>query len=162
MRRLPPVSVLVTMALTAYLVDAWRLLPADAWLTGLLPSPALVLLGLAFDAYGSALIIMSGVGIRVVDLVALALVERLGWRFFACKMLVEAGFVAVAWLLGGPLGAATLAFLMLVGPFMEPMMWASGRFLGLPNHGLGRALSHRPQPSRLTTAGGPGSQGRPR
>jgi uncharacterized membrane protein YbhN (UPF0104 family) len=30
--RLPPLSVFVTMALTAYLVDAWRLLAADAWL----------------------------------------------------------------------------------------------------------------------------------
>jgi uncharacterized membrane protein YbhN (UPF0104 family)/uncharacterized membrane protein YczE len=146
--RLPPLSVFVTMALTAYLVDAWRLLAADAWLATVMPSSALALVGLALDAYGSALIVMSGVSIRVVDLVALAFVERLGWRFVAGKTAVEAAFVAVAWLLAGPLGAATLAFLLLVGPFMAPMMWASGRFLGLPNHGVGRALSHRSPPVR--------------
>lgn len=148
LRRLPPLSVFLTMALTAYLVDAWRLLAADAWLAGLMPASALMLVGLALDAYGSALIIMSGVGIRVVDLVALALVERLGWRFVAGKMAVEAAFVAVAWVLAGPLGAATLAFLLLVGPFMAPMMWASARYLGLPNLGLGRALAHRQAPAR--------------
>jgi hypothetical protein len=58
LRRLPPLSVFVTMALTAYLVDMWRLLAADAWLAGQVPYSALTLLGLALDAYGSALIIM--------------------------------------------------------------------------------------------------------
>jgi uncharacterized protein (TIRG00374 family) len=138
-KRLPPLSVFLTMALTGYLVDAWFWLSLEPWLDSTLPDGALMLLGLLLDAYGSSLIIMSGVGIRVVDLVALAFVERLGWRFMAGKMVVEAGFVAVAWLCGGPLGAATIAFLLLVGPFMEPMMWVSHRYLGLPNYGLAKA-----------------------
>jgi uncharacterized membrane protein YczE len=81
---------------------------------------------------------MSGIGIHVVDLVALVFVERLGWRFMVGEMVVETGFMAVAWLCDSSLGIATVAFLRVVGPFMEPMTWASNPCLGLPNHRLVR------------------------
>lgn len=134
-RRLPPLSIFVTMALTGYLVDTWGLLRLENWLVQALPPAGLLVLGLVLDAAGSALIIASGVGIRVVDLVALALMERLGWRFMVAKLAVEGCFCVVALALGGPLGVATAAFLVVVGPFMEPVVWASHRFLGLPQRG---------------------------
>jgi uncharacterized membrane protein YczE len=69
------------MVLVGSLIDLWNWLEIER-ITGSLGSRVLpMLVGLVLNAYGSALIIMSGIGIRVVDLVALTLVERLGWRF---------------------------------------------------------------------------------
>jgi hypothetical protein len=44
-------------------------------------------------------------------------------------------------LLGGPVGIAAVAFVCVVGPFMEPLIWANRRFLKLPDYGLRRAMS---------------------
>ena len=87
-RRLPPLSIFVTMVLIGFLIDLWNFLDPD--LGGLTGSPGVALLaGLVLLAYGSSLIIMSGIGIRVVDLVALTLVRHLGTRFYLSKLAVE-------------------------------------------------------------------------
>ena len=100
-------------------------------------SRALPLLGgLVLNAYGAALIIMSGIGIRVVDLLALSLVRHVGTRFYLAKLSLEASFLLTGFLLGGPVGIAALAFVCVVGPFMEPLIWANRRFLNLPDYGL--------------------------
>jgi uncharacterized membrane protein YczE len=135
-RRLPPVMIFVTMAVVGYLIDLWNLLELQQWTTAWLAPMPLMLLGLVVDAYASALIIMSGIGIRVMDLVALTFVKKLGWSFLWAKLLFEVGFVAVAWLTGGPVGMGTVGFVLIVGTLIAPMMWASGRFLSLPNYGL--------------------------
>jgi uncharacterized membrane protein YczE len=137
-RRIPPLMTFVTMALVGYLIDLWNLIELQRWTTAWLAPLPLMLTALLIDAYASALIIMSGIGIRVMDLVAITFVSRLGWKFLWAKLLFEAGFVAVAWLLGGPVGMGTLGFLAIVGTLIPPMMWASERYMGLPNHGLGR------------------------
>ncbi|MFO1038562.1 MAG: hypothetical protein U1E45_17125 [Geminicoccaceae bacterium] len=137
-RKLPPLMTFVTMALVGYLVDLWNLVGLEHLTTAYLAPAPLMLLGLLVDAYASALIIMSGIGIRVMDLVALTFVKRLGWHFLWAKLLFEVGFVTVAWILGGPVGIGTLGFVLIVGTLIAPMMWASGRFLGLPNYGLAR------------------------
>lgn len=140
-RRLPPMSTFITMVLIGGLIDLWNWLAIDA-VTGSLGSRALpMLIGLVLNAYGSALIIMSGIGIRVVDLVALTMVSRLGWRFYQAKLALEAGFLAIGFVLGGPMGIAALAFVMVVGPFVEPLIWANQRFFKLPDHGLRSAMS---------------------
>jgi hypothetical protein len=136
-RRLPPVTTFVTMALVGYLVDFWNWVELERHATAWLAPMPLMLAGLVIDAYASALIIMSGIGIRVMDLVAIAFVKKLGWRFWWAKLMLEVGFVAAALLLGGPIGMGTVGFLAIVGTLIPPMMWANGRFMGLPNHGLG-------------------------
>lgn len=133
MRRLPPLSTLVTMALVGHLIDLWNVLEVEAFTEPLLAPVPMMLLGLFLDAYASALIIMSGIGIRAVDLVALALSYRWKWRFMEAKLLVEGGFFAVAWLAGGPLGIATVAFVVVVGPFIEPFYLVNRHLLSLPN-----------------------------
>ncbi|HEX6014502.1 MAG TPA: hypothetical protein VFY87_22435, partial [Geminicoccaceae bacterium] len=75
--RLPPLSIFLTMLLVGYLIDLWNLLGLKHELAPALPSLLLMLLGLLLVAYGSALIIMSGIGLRVVDLVALSFVRHL-------------------------------------------------------------------------------------
>lgn len=137
-RRLPPLMTFVTMALVGYLIDFWNLIGIERLTTAWLAPMPLMLTALLIDAYASALIIMSGIGIRVMDLVAITFVTKLGWRFLWAKLLFEVGFVAVAWLLGGPVGMGTIGFLAIVGTLIPPMMWASERYMGLPNYGLGR------------------------
>jgi hypothetical protein len=140
-RRLPPLSTFITMVLVGALIDLWSWLGIEA-VTGSLGSRTLPMLaGLVLNAYGSALIIMSGIGIRVVDLVALTLVNRLGWRFYRAKLSLEAGFLAIGFVLGGPVGIAALAFVLVVGPFVEPLIWVNQRFLKLPDYGLRPAKS---------------------
>ncbi|HEX6013592.1 MAG TPA: hypothetical protein VFY87_17690, partial [Geminicoccaceae bacterium] len=53
---------------------------------------------------------------------------------------VEVGFLAGGVLSGGPIGLATVAFVLVVGPFVEPMIWANRRYLHLPDHGLHPAM----------------------
>jgi uncharacterized protein len=142
-KRLPPVSTFVTMVLVGGLIDLWNWLDIEAVTRNLGSSVLPMLIGLVLDAYGSALIIMSGIGIRVVDLVALTMVKRLGWRFYQAKLSLEAGFLAIGWLLGGPVGIAAVAFVLVVGPFVEPLIWANQRFLKLPDYGLRPAMSRR-------------------
>jgi hypothetical protein len=142
-KRLPPVSTFITMVLVGALIDLWNWLEIERITRNLGSRMLPMLIGLVLDAYGSALIIMSGMGIRVVDLLALTLVERLGWRFYQAKLSLEAGFLAIGWLIGGPVGIAAIAFVIVVGPFVEPLIWANQRFLKLPDYGLRRAMSRR-------------------
>ena len=139
-RRLPPLAIFLTMVIIGFLIDAWNWLALD--IGELAGSRALLLFsGLLLNAYGSSLIIMSGIGIRVVDLVALTLVRKVGMRFYVAKLALEAGFLLAGFLLGGPVGIAAIAFVCVVGPFMEPLIWANRRFLKLPDYGLRRAMS---------------------
>lgn len=137
-RRLPPLMTFVTMALVGYLIDFWNLIELQRYTTAWLAPVPLMLAGLVFDAYASALIIMSGIGIRVMDLVAITFVRKLGWRFLWAKLMFEVSFVALAWVFGGPVGMGTVGFLVIVGTLIPPMMWANERYMRLPNHGLGR------------------------
>jgi O-antigen/teichoic acid export membrane protein/uncharacterized membrane protein YczE len=143
-RRLPPLSTFVTMALVGYLVDLWNAVGLEGLTANWLPAVPMMLLALVIDGYASALIIMSGIGVRVMDLLALTFVKRLRWSFLASKLMLEIGFVVVAWLHGGPVGVGTLAFVAVIGTIIPPFMWANSRFLNLPNHGLGR----RSRPAR--------------
>jgi uncharacterized protein len=139
-RRLPPLSIFLTMLLVGCLIDLWGALGIRLRLAPALPSMLLMLLGLLLVAYGSALIIMSGIGLRVVDLVALSFVRHLRWRFYLAKLAVEAGFLVGGVLSGGPVGLATVAFVLVVGPFVEPMIWANRRYFHLPDRGLRPAM----------------------
>ncbi len=142
-RRLPPLGTFLSMALVGSLVDLWDLAGLERWTTVLLTPAPMMLAGLLLDAYASALIIMGGIGIRVMDLVAIAAARRWGWPFLAGKMGLELGFFAAALALGGPIGPGTVAFLCVVAPFIPSFMWANEKFLRLPNHGLGASSSSR-------------------
>lgn len=132
--RLPPLMTFITMAAVGYLIDFWGTLDFSGFDS--VPRPVLMLTALLLDAYASALIIMSGLGIRVMDLVAISMVRKWGWTFFSAKLLFEISFVALAFALGGPIGFGTLAFVAIVGTLVPPMMWFSARYFSLPNHGL--------------------------
>lgn len=80
--------------------------------------------------------IMSGIGIRVIDLLAISFVRHLGWRFIWAKLMFETGFVVLALIFGGPVGLATVCFVLMVGTLIPPIVWAHTRYFRLPNDGL--------------------------
>ncbi|MEV8017547.1 hypothetical protein AB0O76_14625 [Streptomyces sp. NPDC086554] len=82
-RRLPVLSPLFTFFFCGSLIDLLRL--SD--LADRVPVPHAVMLagGTLLCAYGSALIIMSGFGIRAMDLLAIVMVDRWRWPFWAAK-----------------------------------------------------------------------------
>ena len=136
-RSMPPLMTLVSMGFVGFLVDLWNFIELERVLVLILDPWPMMLLGLALEAYGSALIIMIGIGMRVMDLIAVSMVKK--WRIpFVCgKLTLEMGFITVALFLDGPIGVATIAFLYLVAPFIPSFMWANERWFHLENRGLG-------------------------
>lgn len=132
-RRRPLVSPFLTFLLCGSLIDLF-LIPDAAHD---LPFPALVQVLVAglCCAYGSALIIMSAVGIRAIDLLAIAMVERWRWPFWVAKGSIEGILLTAGWLLGGPAGVGTVVFLVTVDLLLQPMVAVNVR-VGLVNRGM--------------------------
>ncbi len=132
-RRRPVVMPFVTFLLCGSLIDL--ILLADlSWISSV---PSLVI-AVLLCAYGSALIIMSGTGIRAMDLIVISLNQRLKVPFWGAKVCVEAVLLTLGWLLGGPVGIGTLAFLVFVDGLIQPFMAFNAAVLHLTNHGLTR------------------------
>lgn len=139
-KRLPLLSPFVTFFLCGTLIDICmgekiRIGPNVASFVPLSPWP-LMIAGVFLCAYGSSLIIMSGIGIRSMDLVAITMVQKWKVPFWACKGILEVILLVSGWALGGPLGYGTIFFLGFVGWLIQPLMWANGKVLRLPNYGL--------------------------
>jgi uncharacterized membrane protein YczE len=133
-RRIPIVSPFVTFFLCGSLIDLWMYTHAAQRL-GLGPS-GLLLTGVSLCAYGSSLIIMSGIGIRAMDLVAITATYKCGLPFWLCKGVAEVFLLVSGWWLGGPVGIGTIVFLVFVGWMIQPVMWANRKLLGIQNFGL--------------------------
>jgi uncharacterized protein len=136
--KIPPITPFVTMFLVGNLIDLWNLLRIQRFTTMVLSTYPMLFFALFLASYGSSLIIMSGIGIRTMDLVAITIMHKWNWNFFYAKMLLEVGFVISGWLLGGPIGIGTIAFVCIVGPCIIPFMSINKRSLNLPNYGLAK------------------------
>jgi uncharacterized membrane protein YczE len=135
-KKLPPISPFITTTLTGLLIDLWTLLGMGDYLTGRLNDYAMLAIGVIMCAYSSALIIMSGIGIRIMDLVVLTMVSKWSWSFTKAKMIIEIGIFSIGWMLGGPFGVGTIAFLLVIGPLIQPFMHMNAKRLSLNNYGL--------------------------
>jgi uncharacterized membrane protein YczE len=133
-RRRPQLTPLFTFLFCGSLIDGLLYLEVAKGTS--VPPPVLVGLAGALCAYGSALIIMSGVGIRAMDLVALTMRERWGWPLWCAKGALEAGLLVTGWVLGGPVGYGTVFFLVAVDLLLQPFMQLTARVFGLPNLGM--------------------------
>lgn len=133
-RRRPVVLPFVTFFLCGSIIDLLRLTDPGRFLP--LPHVVLMLLATTLCAYASSLIIMSGVGIRAMDLVALAIVDKWGWPFWAAKMSMEGILLGCGFLMGGPVGVGTVCFLVVVDTMIQPFMRANARVLRIPNLGM--------------------------
>lgn len=130
-RRRPVLAPFITFFLCGSMIDL--LLLADLSWIGSVPSLAVAV---ALCAYGSALIIMSGIGIRAMDLIVISMTKRWKWPFWTAKAGVEAVLLVLGYVLGGPVGVGTLCFLVFVDGLIQPFMTLNRRALRLQNHGL--------------------------
>ena len=80
------------------------------------PRIAMLVLGCVILAAGMTLVIRSDAGTGPNDLVALVISEKLRKPFSIVRILVDASFALVGWLLGGTVGLGTLVCMFLVGP----------------------------------------------
>ncbi|OOG82861.1 hypothetical protein B0E42_21460 [Pseudomonas sp. A25(2017)] len=140
-KKYPPISPFITTTLTGLLIDLWSWLGLGEYLIARMNEYTLLATGLMLCAYSSALIIMSGIGIRIMDLVVLTMVSKWGWSFTKAKMIIEIGIFSSGWLLGGPFGVGTIAFLLVIGPLIQPFMNMNAKRFSLKNYGLIRASS---------------------
>ncbi len=83
---------------------------------------------------------MSGIGIRIMDLIVITMVRKWSWHFFVGKLVLEVGLCLSGWVLGGPVGVATISFIVLVGALIQPLIGLNKRLLALPDHGLSGQL----------------------
>jgi len=93
-----------------------------------------LIIALVLCTEASALIIMSGFGIRAMDLVAIALTDKTGLPFWVYKGIAEVLLFTTGWALGGMFGVGTIAFLFFVGWMIQPFIYVNQR-LGVPNFG---------------------------
>ncbi|MFB9428615.1 YczE/YyaS/YitT family protein [Streptoalloteichus tenebrarius] len=117
-RRRPALSPLLTFFACGSLID---LLMWGDPARGLGAWPALAL-GVALCAEGSALILMSGFGVRAMDLLALVVSARWRWPFWLAKGAMETALLLTGWALGGPVGVGTLCFLVGVDLLIQPLV----------------------------------------
>ena len=109
--------------LNMLLVGLW----VDLFLaSSLLPHPAawpvawlLFGSGLALNGLATGLYISAGLGAGPRDGFALGMARLLGTTVSRARTLVELSVLAVGWLLGGTVGAGTVAFALLIGPLMQ-------------------------------------------
>ncbi|WP_025128048.1 YitT family protein [Pseudomonas sp. PH1b] len=144
----PPLSPFVTTTLTGLFIDLWLFLEFDGVLAAALGPYVLLAIGLGLCAYSSALIIMSGIGIRVIDLLVISMMNKLGWSFTLAKMVLEISVFVIGWLMGGPFGIGTIAFLLIIAPMIKPFMNMNERYLHMGNYGLKRRDPHFAPPHR--------------
>ncbi|MFD5745557.1 hypothetical protein ACFXJM_08020 [Streptomyces massasporeus] len=106
----------VTVGVSQTLVAVVYLVVVAAW--------TLLACAVLLCAYGSALIIMSGFGIRAIDVLALAMTSRWNWPFWTTKGLIETSLMISGFLMGGPLGIGTVCFLVGVDLLIQPLITA--------------------------------------
>jgi uncharacterized membrane protein YczE len=99
---------------------------------------ALVLAGVVLFGIGTALYIGAGLGAGPRDSMMLMLSRRTGFRIAVVRFSMEAVVVAAGFALGGTVGIATLAFVVLIGPSVESSFWLLTR-LGLAERAEGSA-----------------------
>ncbi len=135
----PPISPFFTTFFVGNLIDLWNWLHLEN-LTAFLPRYTVLALGVFICSYASALIIMSGIGIRIMDLVAITIVNRWRWQFISAKMFLEIAMFLIGWSLGGPVGIGTLVFLAVVGTLIQPLIWLNSTYFAMSNFGLPRVV----------------------
>lgn len=140
-KKLPPLAPFFTTFSVGLLIDLWNWLQIQNYTMTVFKPLWMVLIAVLLCSYASSLIIMSGIGIRIMDLVALTMINKWKWSFFRAKMFLEVLLFASGWILGGPVGIGTLAFLFGVGPFIQPFMTVNESYLKMNNHGLRRAIA---------------------
>ena len=89
----------------------------------------LLALGCVILAFGMTIVIRSDAGTGPNDLVALVISEKTEKRFSIIRVLVDASFILLGFLLGGVVGLGTLVCMLLVGPVAGLFLPINGRWI---------------------------------
>lgn len=142
-RRRPLAAPLFTFFFCGSVIDLLRW--SDPARMPAIPATGILALAVLLCAYGSALIIMSGFGIRAIDVLAITMTTKWRWPFWTAKGLIEASLMLSGYFMGGPLGIGTICFLVGVDLLIQPFVAANSKVLNIPNLGL---PERSPQPTR--------------
>ena len=78
--------------------------------------------GIGLNAFGTALYIGARLGPGPRDGLMTGICARTGWPVRWVRTSIEVAVVATGWALGGTLGPATVAYALLVGPLVHPLL----------------------------------------
>ena len=85
--------------------------------------------GCVILAYGMTIVIRSDAGTGPIDLVAVVISDKTGKKFSVTRVIVDACFLLIGWLLGGTAGVGTLVCMFLVGPVAGFFLPINGRII---------------------------------
>jgi uncharacterized membrane protein YczE len=130
-KKVPPISTFLTFFICGYLIDLFIFItnghtPLNSWIE--------LAIAILLCTQSSSLIIMSGFGIRAMDLLSIAFAEKTKLPFWVYKGIFEIFLFVVGWMLGGVFGAGTIAFLLTIKFLIQPVIKLNEK-LGVPNYG---------------------------
>ncbi len=116
-RRYIKIGTFVCMIIGGPIIDVftWMLSPIFARMSGMPVRIILVVLGCVILAFGMTIVINSDAGTGPNDLVSVVLADKIKKKFSVVRIITDAVFVLIGWLLGGTVGVGTLVCMFLVG-----------------------------------------------
>jgi len=106
-----------------------KLLEGPAAAASLPVRACMLVAGCVVLAYGMTIVIRSDAGTGPNDLVAVVISDKLKKKFSITRMIVDACFLLIGWLLGGTAGVGTLVCMFLVGPVAGFFLPINGRMI---------------------------------
>lgn len=131
-KKTPPITTFLTFFFCGYLIDFfWYSLDFlssynQYWIW-------FILMAMILCVQGSAFILMSGFGVRAMDLIAISLHQKTGKPFWLFKGILEFFLLDVGYMLGGPVGTGTMCFFICVGWLIQPTIIFNQKLI--PNYG---------------------------
>lgn len=120
LRQRPGIGTVSNVVVIGVVVDAvLAVLPAPSPLVARI---AFAVAGIALNALATALYIGARLGPGPRDGLMTGIVARTGWTVRRVRTSIEVAVVVTGWLLGGTLGPATVAYALLVGPMVHPLL----------------------------------------
>lgn len=125
LRQKPGVGTLCNIVVIGLSLDAsLAVLPEVSTLAAQI---GLLAAGVVLTAAGCAAYIGAGMGTGPRDGVMIGLNQRLGWSIRVSRLAIELVVLASGWLLGGSVGAGTVAFALAIGPLVQVFLpWFQG------------------------------------
>ena len=77
------------------------------------------LAGILIAPFGAAIYILSQISMGPVDYLMMAIRKRFGISMQAGRILIEASFVIIGFLVGGPIGVGTVCIMLFWGPILQ-------------------------------------------
>jgi uncharacterized membrane protein YczE len=120
LRQLPGLGTVANAVVIGLVTDAaLSVLTAPG---GLALRAALLVGGIVLNGLATALYIGAQLGPGPRDGLMTGLVRRTGWSVRLTRTSIELGVVLTGWLLGGVVGAGTLAYALAIGPLVQAML----------------------------------------